>query len=801
MKYLIFLITILISTKLSAADTLYIKVINENNELISAINYEIKNDIDEILETDYSTTGEFYFVSTKKQNITITISHIEYNQFVSEIISLKGTNETQSLSFTLTKKTDTLNQVVVSTNARTATQKIDRLVINVANNPNNTGASTLEVLEKSPGIGIDKEGNFTLKGKSKVMVLIDDKPTFMTGESLTQYLSNLPASDIKEIELMDNPPAKYDAAGNGGVINIVTNKKIKRGWNGLVNLGYMYSKFHKTTNNLQLNYGAEKFSFQLGYRQMYNEAEVSLYGLREFYEEDGKTIKSYLNQPTMFKNYINNHQVNTAIDYQLSKKSSLNFNFTGTINVRNNPNEGPAEWLDANKNIDSVVYVKTYYQNDWNSIVSGLGYQLKINDRETISADVNYLRYKFNDKNLFTHIPWGETQYIPFNHGYLPLNQNIYVAKVDYSRKTKSNWNIDAGFKYSKINTNNDAIYDNYIDNKWVPDTSRTNRFIYSEDIYSAYIGADKKMGSWSVKGGLRYENTSYKANTISLRNADSSFNRNYQNLFPSVFVQKEIGDDKTFGVSISRRIDRPAFSALNPFVFDINKYTTMEGNPYILPQFTWNFEGNLSLVRGLTTSLSYSLTKDYFSQLFISKDEQRAIYTRGNVGKLNQYSFNTTYITNLRNWWNLTFQSTLMYKDFQGFSWTNVNESVWQWQGSLTQQFKIRKKWNAEISGNYISRHQLDLQEILYPTGQVGMSIGRSILQDKASFRIGIRDMFFTQAMEGYTTFKYFGEYFKVQRDSRMLTVNFTYRFGKKVNTVKTRSGNISDELNRTGS
>lgn len=801
MKCFLSLIFITVTLNAFASDTLFVKVINENNELIQGVSYEIRNANEQTISSNVSTDGSFLFVPSTNKKISIILSHVEYEKFASGVIEVTPNSGNIHKTFQLIKKSNILNEVVVSSTPRVATQKIDRLVINVASNPINTGASTLDVLEKSPGISTDRDGNFTLKGKQKVLVMIDDKPTFMSGETLKQYLSNLPASDVKQIELLDNPPAKYEASGNGGVINIVTNKKTIKGWNGMVNLGYMHSRFHKTQNSLQLNYGSDKLSFQFGYRQLYNEAETSLHGLRVFFEEDGKTIRAYLNQPTMFKNYVNNHQFSTAVEYQTGKKSSLNLNFTGTVNVRNNPNEGPAEWMDANKNIDSTVYMKTYFENDWNSIISGLGYTLNISKEQKLSFDVNYLNYRFRDKNLFMHIPWGETELIPFNRGYLPLNQDIYVFRTDYSTKTKNDWNIEMGMKFTNIETRNFALYDNYDNQVWTPDTNRTNRFYYSENVYGAYMSADKKWGNWTAKLGLRLEHTEYDAKTISLKKADSTFDRKYTNLFPSIYLQREYADNRTLGISISRRIDRPAFSYLNPFIMDINKYTTTEGNPYILPQFTWNFETNMTVLDGLTTSLGYSLTKDYFSQLFFSTDEKRAVYTRGNVGRLDQYSWSTTYIKNIRNWWNVTFQSTLMYKEFDGYSWTNVKENMLQWQGSLTQQFKILKKWNAEISGNYISKHQLDLQEVLYPTGQVGATISRNIFKDNATIRLGIRDIFYTQAMEGYTDFKYFGEYFKVTRDSRMLTLNFTYRFGKKIKTVKSRSGLLADELNRTGS
>ncbi|WP_126973154.1 outer membrane beta-barrel protein [Gynurincola endophyticus] len=800
MKIFTLLAVMLITvTGIYATDTVHIKVMNEDQLLIQEVNITIRSPQGHLLLNDVIKTGTYSWVKPASGVVIIFLSHIEYETHQSEPVILEK-NKSQQLEYILIKKKNLLDEVVVQALPRVAVQLADRLVINIAANPNNTGASTLDVLEKSPGIGFDKDGNFTLKGKNNVLVLIDDKPTYMNGEALKQFLANIPASDVKQIEFLDNPPAKYDAAGNAGAINIVTTKKTNQGWNGLINLSYLYSNFHKSFNNIQLNYGAEKLSLQFGYRQQYNESETSLYGLREFFEADGKTIKAYLNQPTMFYNFTNNHQWTTGLDYRITKKSTVNFNFIGTINRRNNPNEGPAEWMDANKKIDSIVYVRSYFENDWHSLISNLGYQWSISDKKKLSVDLSLLNYRFTDNNLFSHRPWGSSDIIPFSNGYLPLMQDIYVAKTDYSVKTSSGWNLEMGAKYSRIKTNNNAIYHAYTNNGWIEDSTRTNKFVYNEKIYAAYVSTDKKIADWTIKAGLRFEHTNYEAQTFPLKGNDSTFNRKYTNLFPSLYLQRALSDDRSIGLSVSRRIDRPPFSFLNPFIFDVNKYTTVEGNPYILPQFTWNIEANYMPLEGIITSIGYSITNDYFSQLFYSKDDKQAVYTRGNVGKLHQYSFNLSYIKAIRNWWNIVFQSNLIYKDFKGFSWTNYEVSRLQWQGSLTQQFKIFKKLNAEIAGNYITKHQMDLQEVLFPTGQVGISITRNILKDKATIKIGARDLFYTQAMEGYTYFQYFGEYFKVQRDSRMVTFNFSYRFGKKVKEVKSRSGSLSDELQRAG-
>lgn len=252
--------------------------------------------------------------------------------------------------------------------------------------------------------------------------------------------------------------------------------------------------------------------------------------------------------------------------------------------------------------------------------------------------------------------------------------------------------------------------------------------------------------------------------------------------------------------LSAGRRIDRPAFQKLNPFLFIINKYTYQQGNSLIRPQYTWNTELSHLFKNILTTSLGYSITKDYFSQLFLANSDGTVIYTEGNFKRMRNISASVSVSVSPLNWWSFTAQATMNHKKIEGILWDNYMASIAQMNFNITNQFRFTKGWSAELSGFYITKNQNDIQEILEPTGQVSAGVAKQVLKSKGTIRLTVRDIFYTQAMAGLTHFEQADEYFKLKRDTRVCTIGFTYRFGKSFKSTSKRTGGAGDEMERVG-
>ena len=378
-----------------------------------------------------------------------------------------------------------------------------------------------------------------------------------------------------------------------------------------------------------------------------------------------------------------------------------------------------------------------------------------------MSADIDFNRFDIKGGQFFQTQLKTPGSVVQATRGDVPSALKIFTAKLDYSKRFK-NYLWETGLKTASTNTDNVADYFFNDGLNWYDDLSRSNHFLYDENISSVYSSLSTEKEKWQWQVGLRYENTSYKANQLG--NAvikDSAFQKNYGSLFPSGFVSYKLDSNHSFTFRTGRRIDRPQFQNLNPFLITINKYTFEGGNPFIRPQFTWNFELMHAFKQMLTTSISYSYLKDYFSQIFVidsnssNVNKNTMIYTRGNVGSFQNLGATATLQLPVSRWWNLVGVAVYNYKIIKGVVWTPLEARVHQLNVSLNNQFQFKKGWAAELSGYYQTNSQIDLQESLTPQGEMGFGVSKQVLKGSGSVRLNVRDIFYTQNYSGYSLFR----------------------------------------------
>ena len=422
-------------------------------------------------------------------------------------------------------------------------------------------------------------------------------------------------------------------------------------------------------------------------------------------------------------------------------------------------------------------------------------------DRE-LTVDADYIGYDIRSGQFFENKAAGSGGNAEASQGEIPSTLHILSAKADYSQKIGSLvW--ETGWKTSRVSTDNPARYTYRLpNNEWQEDLGKSNRFLYTENIHALYTNFITKAGKWDLQGGARYEYTGYKAHQLgNAITKDSSFNRNYGSIFPTVFITYKADSLNSFTLRAGRRIDRPGFQKLNPFVYIVNKYTFQQGNPYFRPQYTWNIELMHTFKGVFTTGISYNFIKDYFSQVFLSDTATgNIIYTEGNVGKMQNFGLTMSAQLSPAKWWSLSAQATLNHKRIEGVLWDTYKANITQLNLSMNNQFRFKKGWSAELSGFYLTRNQNDLQEVLDPTGQLSLGVSKQVLQNKGTIRFTLRDIFHSQTMAGWTHFQSVIEYFKLTRDTRVATIGFTWRFGKAMKAVKRSGSAADDEMNRVG-
>jgi hypothetical protein len=742
----------------------------------------------------------------------ILVSLVGKEVYRSETIHLSAEHYLIHLdSIRLKSNTTELKSVSIVAKKPFFEQKADRMIVNVDAAPSSAGSSAMDILEKSPRVTVDKDGNISLKGKQGVLVYIDDKPTYMTATQLASYLKSLPASAIDLLEIMTNPSAKYDAAGNAGIINIKTRKNKAKGFNGNLTLTHSQGVYPKPGGSLNLNYKTGKFNFFFNGGYTYWEGFQNLAIVRDYLNQPGGQINSIFTQNTFIK-FINPElNLKFGVDYYVSDKTTIGLVVRGFRNNETDQGQSTIYLRNADQTVDSIVSASSKINSLWKNGALNLNLRHKFDSAGTeLTVDADYINYQSGSSQYFNDITynpnWDELGQTILT-GNLPSNINIFSFKTDFSHPFAHNLKLEAGFKSSYVTTDNIADYYDVINEISEVDTTKTNRFLYKENINAAYVNFNKQIKKWSVQAGLRLENTNYYGhqlgNPYTVINNDSSFSRTYFSLFPTLYISYQANAKNSFSVNFGRRIDRPSYQDLNPFLFFLDEFTYQAGNPYLQPQFTDNIELSHTYNNFLTTTLNYSYTDNFMTETF-QQEGQATIVSQGNIGFRQNEGIAVSANIPVRKWWSAIVYTNLSYTRYKGVLYGEpIDLGAATLMANLNNQFHFEKGWSAELSG-WARTRGVEGQVIVEPLGQAAAAISKQLMKDKASLKIAGRDLFYTGGPRGYIDFQDTEASFHNTRDSRQVSLTFTYRFGKPLKGAQANhnnNGGAGDEQSRVKS
>jgi hypothetical protein len=751
-------------------------------------------DSSRVRETVTGKTGHFGFSDVPAGKYLVLASSVGYNKLYSLSFEVPGGLVSRTLSpLMLTGTSTSLKEVAVVGKRPPIEQKADRTIINVDASPSNAGSTAMDVLEKAPGVTLDKDDNISLKGKQGVTIMIDGKPTYLSAAQLGDYLRSLPASAIDQIELMTNPSAKYDAAGNAGIINIRTKKNKLKGFNGNLNLTHTQGVYPKPSGSLNLNYRTGQFNFFLNAGYSHWEGFQVLQITRKYLDDNtAQTINSIFQQTTVM--HFTNPEANVkfGMDYFMTPKTTVGFVVSGFRNKEEDRSGSNIQLLSPGYAVDSLVFSPNTNNTSWKNGSANLNFRHQYDSAgRELTADLDYVRYSSVSNQYFnnqTFTPEKELLDQSILTGNLPSTINIYTLKTDYTRPLAKGYKLETGIKLSYVNTNNTADYYDVVNGISEVDTTKTNRFLYRENVNAAYVNMTKQYGKLSVQAGARVENTNYMGhqlgNGLTVNNNDSSFSRSYVNLFPTLYLTYDLNQKNQLTLNYGRRIDRPAYQDLNPFLFFLDQYTYQAGNPYLQPQYTQNIELSHTYKHTLTTTLNYSYTKNFFTETF-EQSGQATIVRNGNIGNRQNAGISVSYMLPVAKWWTAILYSNVNYSKFTGMLYgQNIDVSATTLLLNLNNQFSLAHGWTGELSGFYRTKG-VEGQVIVYPLGQGTVAVSKKILKDKASLKLAVRDFLYTNKPHGYIDFQETDATFNNRRDSRQVAMTFTWNFGKPLKGV----------------
>lgn len=760
--------------------------------------------------------GVFEFERIPEGRFMITFAATGYSAAKSQVIEI--TPQKQSVNagaFTAEPAARELASVEIVSKRPLVENKIDKTVVNVDASPSNTGISALEVLEKSPGIVIDNNDNISVKGKSGVIVLIDGKQTYLSGQDLANYLRNLPSNQLDQIEIMTQPSAKFDASGNSGIINIKTKKSKSNGFNGSINNSAIFANYYKNTTGVNFNWRHNKVNVFGNYGMALWEGFTEMHIDRAFRKNANTPFRSYFDQNTFgrFSGYPHNFKL--GVDIFATKRTTIGAVVTGNFDNRKFRTEGVNNIYDSLHNLSRINRSISQTKDPWTNLGGNINFRQVLNNKGAeITADADYVIYRTKGNQYsdnFLYNPDGTLSTIPGQEnpyklkGYLPANIDIYTLKSDYSQPLGKNGKLEAGFKASYVKTDNDAQYTYYDAGqaKWLNDVGRSNHFLYEEKINAAYLNLNQQIKKFGVQLGLRVEQTVVKGNQLAQA---KKFELDYTRLFPTVYLSYKPTDHNTFGLSYGRRIERPGYQDLNPFQYLLDRYTFRQGNPELQPQFSHNIELSYNYKGRLNISTNYTKTTDIINDVIRTRYEAGneyplAFLMKDNVAKRRNIGLAVNWNQPLKKWWTVNFFVNAYNNAFEGFIGAEkINVEYTSFNANLSNNFQLGKGWTGEISGFYNHKNLVSSVILAEPMGMFSLGLGKQVLKNKGTIRFNARDPFWIMRFRGKTTMDEFTTGINNKWDNRRFILSFNFRFGKGQQQQQRKRGGSDEEQSRAG-
>ncbi len=750
--------------------------------------------------------GNFSF-NAADGNYLVSITHVGYITTYSKKITVSGSNISLP-AIQLNKIASNLQGVTVSSQKPMVEVRAEKTILNVEGTINSTGSDALELLRKSPGVTVDKDENISLAGKNGVQVYVDGKSVPLSGTDLSSYLKSLQSAQIESIEIITNPSAKYDAAGNAGIINIRLKKNKALGTNGSVNLGYVQGVYAKYNGGLNINHRDKKVNLFANYN--YNNG-VNLMN----FTADKTTFDTFFHQLQSIRFKNNTSGFKAGADYFISNYKTFGAQVTGNIANNDVTTAGPMyfNYIPTNQLV-KVLKASNNNSMTRDNVDANLNYKNSVPNKQDFSIDADYAYYKIRSDQYqpnYYYMSDGTTEISHIIYSMLsPTNIYIYSAKTDYENNYKGG-RLGFGAKFNLTNTDNDFKRYNVLNAGKVLDTLKSNLFKYNENINAAYINYNKQTKKgFLYQVGLRAEETNSKGHSTGMQwdgskyiGYDSVSSRHYLDIFPSASLTLNKNPMKMWTFTFSRRIDRPAYQDLNPFEFKLNEYTFMRGNTQLRPQYT-NSVGITNIYKyKLTTQLNYSHVKDIFAQLPDTINKTQSFLTKKNLATQDIVSFTISYPFQYKNYSffaNLNSSYSHYVANFGGGN-RNIDLSVFSLTYFMQNSLKIGKKgWTAELSGFLVTPSVWAGTIKSKFLGNVDVGLQKTMLKGKGTLKASLSDALKTMTWRGTSNFAGVQSEFKGHAEHQQFKLSFSYRFGNsQVKAARQRKSGIEDEDKRT--
>ncbi|WDF55687.1 TonB-dependent receptor domain-containing protein [Mucilaginibacter sp. KACC 22063] len=802
----IFLLTTVFAVKAQTGGTVAGKLVDASTGQILdfatvALIRKTDNQPAKSMQTDLQ--GNFKLTGIPDGVYLFRATFVGYISFTKDTLNIKGGNTVNLGAIKMRPSKGVLKEVTVTAQRSQIQLSTDKKVFSVEQSLVSQGGSATDLLSNVPSVQVDVDGNINLRGSSNVRILINGKPSALTGANLTDILQSIPASSIENIEVITNPSSKYDAEGQSGIINIVLKRNAQTGFNGSVSA--TAGTQHTYNGSVNLNYQNKLINVYANYS--YRKGRRIGNGTSQTNTIDSlkRAFNQYQVNDQEFR--INSNNIRSGIDFSLDPKTTLSF--SNNINIRSYD-----RFQTGGTTVSSPLYNQTINRNNTST---GNGNNLDFNldfshkykkPQEELTANVGYSTSKNNNTdNLNTAYDYSTgsfTDYSLLQNNYTIGRQHNVNLQADFVLPLNHNNRLEMGYRSTFNKNDNNYLVDtlNNATNIFVPADTLSNHFVYNEQVHAAYTNYQQSFGKFSIQGGVRLEEALINTTTTTL-GQDEKHKQDYFRVYPSLFLTEKLTDNQTLQLSYSRRVSRPRDRQISPFLDRSDRQNYQQGNPFLKPEDTHSFE--LSYINywkalTLTSSLYYRLTYDNIQQIQSNYDPSGIISLTKFENLKNASNAGYELIAKLSpsSKIDLTGNVNVYYRNIEGDPTLRVaSTSGYAWNANLTANFKPVSKLGIQLRGDYQGPQVIAQGRM---KSMYGLDGGlRYDITKTLNFSANARDIFNTRKFRSVRTYGD-AESSTVQSSdrrwaTRIVLFTLAYRFGSNTPAGRQRQQRRQDQ------
>ncbi len=753
--------------------------------------------------TTTDSLGKFELQNIEDGNYFLQVLYIGYKSDTINTIQLQNGETKDVGTIQLQIESNTLKGVEVSAARPVIERKADRLIYNVENSAKSSSENLVDLLRSVPGVTVSGNDQIKINGKSEIQVMVNGKVEQLNEDQLINLLKSIQSSNVKKIEVISNPSAKYDASSKGGILNIQLKTNLRTGVNGSVYGNYRQNKYASTDDGFNLNVNYKKLTLSTSYNFGYNNNWQRTIYIRDFTTD---TSAQRFSEDGTDKNKFISHYGNLNLKYNINEKNTIGiggemFSFSNPhngnsiLNVYDNILASDAiNSIQKTKNITYGKCINPSANFNFKSQLDTAGSTLEIN------YDYTYFHLYTNSHLNTSYFDAADVEYgtpMDFKQDN-PYTVNLHTTKLDYYKPLKKKHSIEFGGKFTWTKTTNDIKFNNLIGTDYIQDDNKSNAFQYKENINALYSTWSKGWNKgWTTNLGLRIEQTNTNQYSITL---DSRTKKHYVDFFPSAFIQKTIKEKHSININYSRKIHRPNFNDLNPFQFYLSPYSIWTGNADLKPEYINVTELTYTYKNAYSFFVGHENIKNNYTHLVFQNDSSRtSTYRATNFKVRNNLNIGININKELFKWWTISYSA--QYTFFKYNSTVNnspFNVSSNKFFISMDNTFTLPKDFQINLFGFYVTP-MLDATDIMKSDGMVNLSFSKSFFQKKLKLKLAANDLFNTKNFSYDTDFFNVHSKTKNKFGSRWVGLSVVYNFqkGKKFQNTRVNKSN-EDEKSR---